>query len=94
MIPEFTVDQHILIVICVVNTYTFWNSTVTQRRETVSTYYNCDWCGKYIISDSALREHIERYIQERSPFNNLRIMTEEVANNDFPHHYENLGYIS
>ena len=25
------------------NTY---NSTVTQRRETVSTYYNCDWRGK------------------------------------------------
>ena len=26
--------------------YTFWNSTATQRRETVSTHYNCDWCGK------------------------------------------------
>ena len=45
--------QHILIVICVVNTRfltTLWentyNSTVTQRRETVSTYYNCDWRGK------------------------------------------------
>ena len=48
-----------------------------------------------MISDSALRENIERHIQERSPFNNLRIMTEGVANNDLHHHhYENLGYIS
>ena len=49
-----------------------------------------------MISDSALRENIERHIQERSPFNNLRLMTVGVANNDLPHHhhYENLGYIS
>ena len=46
----------------------------------MKTHFNFDWCGKCIISDSALRERIERYIQERSPFNNLRIMTEEVAN--------------
>ena len=26
--------------------YTFWHSTATQRRGTVSTYYNCYWCGK------------------------------------------------
>ena len=61
----------------------------------MKTHLNCDWCGKYVISDSALRENKERHIQERSPFNNLRIMTEGVANNDLPHHhYETLGYIS
>ena len=34
----------------------------------LKTHFNCDWCGKYMVSDSALREHIERHIQERSPF--------------------------
>ena len=24
----------------------------------MKTHFNCDWCGKYIISDRALREHI------------------------------------
>ena len=39
----------------------------------MKTHFKCDWCEEYIISDSALREHIERYIQERSPFNILEL---------------------
>ena len=39
----------------------------------MKTHFNCDWRGKYIISDSAMREHIKRYIQERSPFNILEL---------------------
>ena len=27
--------------------------------------FNCNWCGRYMISDSVLREHKE-YIQERT----------------------------
>ena len=65
-----------------------------QKRNLKDTFWLW-WCGKCMIFDSTLREHIERHIQERSPFNNLRKMTED---NDLPHphhhHYENLGYIS
>ena len=48
-------------------------NTNSGEKPLMKTHFNCDWCGKYIISDSALREHIERYIQERSPFNILEL---------------------
>ena len=39
----------------------------------LKTHFNCDWCGKHMVSDSALREHIERHILERSPFITLEL---------------------
>ena len=48
-------------------------NTNLGEKPLMKTHFNCDWCGKYIISDRALREHIERHIQERSPFNTLEL---------------------
>ena len=55
----------------------------------MKTHFNCDWWGEYIISDSALREHIERYIQKES-FQHIRTVIGMVTNLYFLHRFE--GY--
>ena len=64
-------------------------NTNSGEKPLMKTHFNCDWCGKYIISDSALREHIERYIQKES-FQHIRTVIGMVTNLYFSHRFE--GY--
>ena len=66
--PKNTSDVTLHLLRPAIGKYHHYN-TNSGEKPLMKTHFNCDWCGKYIISDSALREHIERYIQERSPFN-------------------------
>ena len=45
----------------------------TTRRESLSTYFNCDLCGKYMISENVLGNHIEFYSDtlQREPFRHV-----------------------
>ena len=47
--------------------------TFIQAGNYLKIHFDCDWCDKYMVSDSALREHIECHIQERSPFITLEL---------------------